>query len=181
MTHTADICVTAVKFFYDFQTLISGMLAIGAAAIGAYALWRSAQLPFVDNARRERETLTKKRLFLASLLYSEFQIMATRARQAEGTINAVIASNTNVTDDTREKTVLKFPEVAADWDLMSSVPPELLRRLFDFRKTVEDHNSDMKRAGGAFGANNFRQSILGRISQIAQQASQLSGQFSTLN
>ena len=180
MTQTTDICVTAINCFYDFQTLISGALAIAAAFIGAYALWRSAQLPSIDNARREGEVLTKKRLFLASLLYSEFQIMSSRARQAEGTIKVVIASNTNVTDDTRDKTLLKFPEVTTDWDLMSSVPAELLRRLFDFRKTVEDHNFDMKRAGGAFGADSFRQSILSRVSQISQQASQLSGQFLAL-
>lgn len=169
-----------MTFIYNFQTLISGILAIGAAGIGACVLWRSAQLPLEEQRRREIDLLVGKRLFLSSLLNVEFRILTDRARQAESTIDVTIATDSDVTDNTREKTILKLPAVIDNWELMAAIPVNLLQALSEFRKLVDDHNFDMNRAGGAFGADNFRRSIKQRVKLIAQQAAQLANQFAGL-
>lgn len=180
MNGAAVICTTWYHCVYDFQTLISGSLAIIAAVVTAAVIWRSAKLPFIEQERREKELLRRQILFASSVLSEQLLIIATRARQAEGTITVVVASNTDVNDDTRRRTILEIHPIVDDRETMSVLPTELLQRLSKLRHQIADHNFDMMRAGGAFGADNFRTSILARIRQIEHDARELSGSFAVL-
>jgi hypothetical protein len=47
----------------------------------------------------------------------------------------------------------------------------------EFRCKINDHNFDMARAGPTFGADNFREIILGRVNSIQTHALQLSNKI----
>jgi hypothetical protein len=175
-----DICTTALKCIFDFQTLASGTLAIAAAIIGAIAILWAAQLPFRVQNKRDIEQTNRRQQLLGSILLADFQTISRRARQAEGTIRVTIAANANVNDETRRKMTLVLPEILNDWEIMSSVPSTLLQELAALRQKIADHNFDMEQAGGAFGADNFRQSILSRINQIRSDANVLAGHFAAM-
>jgi hypothetical protein len=52
----------------------------------------------------------------------------------------------------------------------------LFRQISEFYRLVDDHNFDMDRAGGAFGDQNFRQSIRNRLQSIRGLATTLAAQ-----
>jgi len=107
-------------------------------------------------------------------LGNDLRQLRARAQQAEGTIRVTIAANANVNDDTRDKTILRIHPIADNWEFMSLLSSEIFNAFSEFRRVVDDHNFDMMRAGGAFGADNFRQSILQRIQLIQAQSAQVS-------
>jgi hypothetical protein len=157
-------------FIYDLQTLIAGALASIAAAVTAYIVWRSARLPVEAQAQATTDRQERQKHYIASVLSSHLGTLAARARQAEGTIKVAIAANANVNDDTRKKTTLKLHSIVDDWEFMSLIPEALLEHTMRLRRQIDDHNFDMERAGGAFGSQEFRHSILTRINTIQAQA-----------
>lgn len=174
------MCTSAIRCLFEFQTLLSGCLAILAAILTAAIIWRAAQLPIKEQAKRDHEMKGLRRQYACLVLSTDFHLIAARARQAEGTIRAVIAANANVNDNTREKTYLKLHPMIDQWEFMSLLPKDMFRNIMRLRRTVDDHNFDMERAGGAFGAENFRQSILTRIRSIQGHATTLAAQIAVL-
>jgi hypothetical protein len=63
---------------------------------------------------------------------------------------------------------------------MSLLPIEMQRNVLTLRRKVSDHNFDMDRAGGAFGADNFRRAILEQVKSIQIFAARLGGQIGAL-
>lgn len=161
-------------FIFKYQTLISGILAIIAALITAIVIWRSAQLPFKKQSERQDELEKKKLTYLCAVLSDDLHLLAARVRMAEGTINNIIHANGDVTDDVREKTTLSFHKITDEWEFMSLLPSHILKQFRRLHRKITDHNFDMQRAGGAFGADNFRQSILARTRTIYPAALGLS-------
>lgn len=177
---TDEICTSLMKCAFDFQTLISGLFAILAAVGTAYVIWRAANLPIERQAAEVRATAERRRQYVYSVLSNDFSLLAARARQAEGTIKVVMASNTNVSDETRKRTRLALHPMVDDWESMSLLPIEIQRNVLKLRRKVSDHNFDMDRAGGAFGADNFRRAILEQVKSIQVFAARLGGQIGAL-
>ena len=163
-----------LHFLFDFQALIAGVLAVVAAVFTAGVVWRSAKLPLLEQQRVNREVAGRRKLYVCVTLSSNFAELAARARQAEGTIKVVIAANANVSEDTRQKTRLKLHPMIDDWEAMSLLPPEVQRRIMTLSRKIQDHNFDMDRAGGAFGSNEFRVSVLNQVKSIQGFAAGLS-------
>ena len=167
---SADICTSLLKCIFDFQTAFSGMVALLAAGIGAAVLWRVARLPILQQESVARAQADKRQKYVCSRMSSDLQDLAIRARQAQGTIEAVIAANSTVSDVTRQKTRLKLSPLVDDWESMALLPSDVIKTLLRLRNEIEHHNFDMDRAGGAFGSDNFRQSILSRLLLMPQTA-----------
>lgn len=159
-------CYTSWSCIEDYQTLISGILAVGAAVGTAVAVWLSARLP-IKHQRLEAQALqARKRYYVALVLSRNFRLLATRAAQAKSTVIAVKAANGTVTDDTKRRATLIFDAVIDNWELMSVFPVDILGDIADLQNRVADHNFDIERAGGAFGADNFAESIKDRCDAI---------------
>lgn len=63
---------------------------------------------------------------------------------------------------------------------MAVLPEQAFLNLSRLMRLVEDHNFDMARAGGAFGADNFRQVILDRVQKIEISAKAVASQIDML-
>ncbi|HLZ73845.1 hypothetical protein [Phenylobacterium sp.] len=177
-TSAAHYCSTALSWAYDFQTLISGILAILAALGTAAVVLRAARLPIEASAQREQAADDRKRRYLCSILAECCRRVGSRARQAEGTITVVIAANSTVNDAIRAKVALGIDAVADDVELMALLPGAVMPRWIAFRRVIDDHNFDMNRAGGAFGDENFRRSIRDRLVRIGTEAAALAAVLS---
>lgn len=177
MSNEAEYYNAFFRMIYDYQTLISAILAGAAAFISAHVIWRSAKLP-LESKRSEDEQRRKDKLrYLCMMLPSELRGLRNRAEQAAGTVKVHIASNNDVTEFTKQKTTLKLIPIIEDWEFMSLLPPEILDPLINLMGMVEDHNFDIYRAGGAFGADNFREQLLTRIELIKTTANMLAGKI----
>lgn len=154
----------------DFQTLISGGLAIIAAVGTTAAVVYTARLPLRAKDAERREVEARRRAYVSLALGRDLFTLAARARSAQGTIRVTIAANANITDSIRAKVMLRLPEIVTDWESMSLLPEQSFLNLSRLIRLVEDHNFDMERAGGAFGADNFREHILRRVEQIQVSA-----------
>lgn len=166
MVEPAAVCATFWACVHEFQTLIAGTLAVGAAAVTGYVIWRSANLPVAEQARRDKETTANRQRHECLVLASQLRALRRRSRQAASTIRVYIAANKDVSDATKEKIYLVVPAVIANWEVMSMLPPDVVAQCLDLAQKLEDHNFDIAGAGGAFGADNFRRSLLSRLSDI---------------
>ena len=173
------ICFLA-KFVFDYQTLISGVLAILAAVGTTWALFHAARLPLMAKETERKSTEVRRRAYVSLALGRDLFTLAARARSAQGTIRAAIAQNAIINDDTREKVVLRLPVMTQDWESMAVLPEQVFLNLSRLMRLVEDHNFDMGRAGGAFGADNFRQVILERVHRIEITAKAVASQIDML-
>jgi len=106
--------------------------------------------------------------------------LAAQARSVLGTIRVVIAGNVSINDDTREKVYLRLPAMTQEWESMAVLPEQAFLNLSRLMRLVKEHNFDMARAGGAFGADNFRQLILGRVQKIEIKAKAVANQIDML-
>jgi hypothetical protein len=181
MSPETELCTSTIRCVVDFQTLLSGILAIFAALVTALVIWCAAYLPIKKQAQRDKEMTDRRQRYVCLVLSTDFQLLASRALQAEGTIKVAIAANTNVTDNIREKTQLNLHPIIDDWESMSLLSKDKVRNILELSRKVNDHNFDMQRAGGAFGADNFRQSILSRIGIIQSLAKGLAAQIEAVN
>lgn len=173
-------CDEFILCLWEFQTLLTGILAVIAAVITAVVLYKAARLPI--NAEKKRQVEHEgRRLRLHSLeLSNEFTLLNRRARQGLGTIKVHVASNASVTDDTRQKMKLLMPDATRDWQFMCLVPEQVVKECVELNGLIQDHNFDIARAGGAFGADSFRDSLNRRLNRIADASTQLSTKFLSL-
>ncbi len=157
------------------------MLATGLAFLSAVLVWRAARLP-VQQSEAERQDELKRRLrYVALVLLFDLRLLAKRARSAEGTIVATIAANKDVNDRIVELTTLEIDPISDQWEFMSLLPSAEFSRYAELRRDVADHNFDMQRAGGAFGADQFRSSIKERVKRIQNSASTLANEFAAIS
>ncbi len=176
-----DKCTTILDCLYNFQTIISGVLAIIVAFFTAIIIWWTAYLPIQHKKDADLEQRERKQHYVALVLSKNFQLLATRAKQVQGTVIVTKAANATITEDVRARTKLHFDPIINDWELMSLFPPEILTRIVGLRKHVDDHNFDMERAGGAFGDDNFGQQIKSRLDSIGTLCHQLSSELCRFN
>jgi hypothetical protein len=54
------------------------------------------------------------------------------------------------------------------------LPIEIVEKSLVLKQQINDHNFDIDRAGGSFGANEFRRSLQARLDTIRQDALSLS-------
>ncbi len=167
------ICTQIVECVWKFQTLATGFFAVLGAVGTAYVIYRAASLPVRAERERQKEN-ERRRLRLRSLEISEeFGLLSMRARQGQGTVRAIKASNKSVTEKTRQKMRLRIPAPTHDWEFMSLLPEDVARDCLQLNSMIEDHNFDMERAGGAFGDDNFGKSIIDRLDKIRTKAAEL--------
>ncbi len=142
--------------------MLAGILAIVAAVIAAWPIWISIR----ENERKISNNIKLKRRYVAVVLSSHFSWLNLRATHTQGTIKAQKGANIAITESTRRKTILELDPIIKDCELMSLLPTELLSKIVSFIKMIDEHNFDMERAGGAFGDDNFGESILRRLDAI---------------
>jgi hypothetical protein len=177
MKHNLELCASFLKCVFEFQTLLAGALAILAAFLSARALWKTAKLPIERQEKYDKKMDDRRLQYLRSILSTDLRLLSTRAKQAESTVITYKASNASVNDDTRKKTILKFPIIIDNWEFMSLLPNEIFNEIMDLRRKVDDHNFDMLRAGGAFGDDNFGAQICKRAISIQNQSMELSNKI----
>lgn len=173
MAEPVAVCTTIWACVHEFQTLIAGILVVAAAGVTGYLIWRSANLPVAEQARRDKEMAAQRQRHECLVLSSQLRTLRRRAGQVAGTIRVHTGANANVTDATKEKIYLTGPAVIANWEVMSMLPSDVVERCLDLTQELDDHNYDIARAGGAFGADNFRQSLLKRLDNIMVSALKL--------
>lgn len=167
------LCSSIPVCIYNFQPLFAGGLAVIAAIIAAGGVYLSARLPLKHKERVERQAEARRVQVNYRVLLSDLLILHERVRQAEGTIKVVIAARATVTDETRAKVRLIMPELCSDWAFMSLVPSDLADAILALGRIVDSHNFDMDRAGGSFGADNFRELIFQRLKSISEHVAKL--------
>lgn len=168
------------QLIFDYQTLISGILAIVAAVGTTWAIFHTARLPLAAQEAERKATEARRRAYVSLALGRDLFTLAARARSAQGTIRVVIAGNVIINDDTRDKVHLRLPAMTQEWESMAVLPEQAFLNLSRLMRMVEDHNFDMARAGGAFGADNFRQVILDRVQKIEISAKAVASQIDML-
>lgn len=171
---STTICTSVLKCVFDFQTLIAGGLAIGAAVIGAWAVVRTATVP-VRAAKAVAIEADRRRLrFFGSVLSQNLSLLRSRCRQAEGTIIVLHGGNHAVTDESRDRMRLETHSSLDDWEFMALLPDGMLRRLIGLQRAIADHNFDVDRAG-TFAVDTWRESVIGRLRRISDEANALRG------
>lgn len=171
------VCAGVLDCVYDFQNLLSGSIAIVAAAIGAWALFRSANAPVVAAKQLQNNLNRRRGSFGCSRMAVEFERVAGLAYQAKGTIRATIGARKDVSEAVRAKTTLPIPGMLDDWEFMSLLSPETLQLTHEVRLAIEGHNFDIARAGGSFGSDDFQKHVLERAEKVHRLATKLSSQF----
>ena len=159
-----------LKCIWEFQTLITGGLAVLGAMFTALVIYKSASLP-VEAERVKRTEDEGRKLRIRSLEISEeMDLLIKRASQCQGTVKVHKAANTSVSEDTKQKMRLRIPLPIDDWEIMSLLPEQAATNGLHLKGLIEDHNFDIDRAGGAFGDDNFGQSIVDRLNSIQHAA-----------
>lgn len=172
-----DVCTSTIKCFYDFQTLASGVLAVGAALIGGAYVLRSSRLPIEAQRQQTDSFERRKAAHISRVMAVEMTRIADLANQAASTIRVVVNSGTDVTEATRSKTTIQPPSLIDDVEAMSLMPAHLSRKALDLRHAVLRHNFDMNRAGGSFGDTNFQAHVHRQAEDLATTAKQISRHF----
>ena len=103
MATDSELCSSFVKCLFDFQTGIAGVFAIFAAIYSAKVILRAAKLPVDAQDVQNKVLEERKRSYIKQILAEDFRLLASRARQAEGTIKVHISANKEVTERTKEK------------------------------------------------------------------------------
>lgn len=171
------MCNNLVECIYNFQTLLSGILAIIAALVTGVVIWKTAYLPIQHKKQEDDKQTERKRHYVALVLSRNFRQLATRAKQAQGTVTVTKAANKDITENVRKRVILNFDPIIDDSELMSLFPADVLTSIVDLRKAIEEHNFDMERAGGAFGDDNFGEQIMRRLDSIQFKCNLLSNQL----
>lgn len=177
MAEPVAVCSAFWACVIEFQTLIAGFMAVIAAAGTAYAVWRSANLPIAEQARRGKEMAAQRQRHECLVLSSQLQVLQRRAGQAAGTIRVYKAANKDVSDAAKEKMYLTVPPIIADWEVMSMLQFDVVRRCLDLTQKLESHNFDIARAGGAFGDDNFGRHLQRQLDEIIASASTLANEL----
>lgn len=150
------------------------MVALIAAAVGAWAIISTGRAPLEAERRHQAEMDRRSRYAGSLALAADFLMISQLARQAIGTIKATIAARKDVTDNTRAKTILPIPKLLDDTQFMALLRDETAKKAHEARLRIESHNFDMRRAGGSFGDDNFQRHVQEKANEIVSAASQLS-------
>ncbi len=173
MSEIAPICTGFWSCAYAYQTLAAGFLAVLAGLGTAWVIWRAAHLPVREESKRQERQRKRRRTHGQIVLMGELATVRRRASQSTASIRVMIANNTSLTDALKSGLYLSLPAVLSEWEVVSLFPDELQQKCMDFANDVHEHNNDVERAGGAFGDNNFRRQVLGRLGEIEQAAAAL--------
>ncbi len=174
MTPDSNVYSSLTKLIYDYQTILTGILAILGAIFTVIGILIAAHLPIRAQNKLKQEKEIRQCQYVKLTLQRYFRTLAIRARQAEGTIKVVIGANSNVTDTVRENTILKSHKIIDEWQFMMLLSENLFSKIMELQTEVDNHNFDIERAGGAFGAESFRRIIINRITKIKDFAHKLS-------
>lgn len=172
--HSTFACTSFLHCLFQFQTLLAGVLAIIAALLTTAGIVWAANHPVKIQLKLKKVQEIKRAIYISHKFFTDLRFLSQHARYAHGTITVVIASGRNVTEKTRQQTTLVFPSFINEWESMVLLPDDLYKKALSLMRVVFDHNFDMQRAGGAFGADNFREVILRRTQSIEIQAFELS-------
>lgn len=174
-----ETVIQCVMFLKDYQTLMSGLLALAAALLTCLVIWRSANVS-VRHLENEARKVDNRRTHYASVTISRnLQSIATRAKQCVSTVKVVKASNSSISKHTKEKCYIEVPSIMNDWEFVSLFPEEIITDIQNLMRHIDDHNFDIKRAGGSFGDNNFGDSISRRCNTINISSLELRTKFSS--
>jgi len=155
----SDVCSSILTCANAFQTAFSGILAVGAAVIGGAYVLRSSRLPVEAQRAQVIANERRKAIYVSRVLAAEFRRVEDLARQASGTIQNIIASQAQISEATRSKTIIDIHPILDDIDSMSLLPEHLAREALDIRHALHRHNFDMQRAGGSYGDTNFQRQV----------------------
>lgn len=173
MTDLTPVCTTAWWCLYQFQTFFAGILALIAAVITAAVIRWAASAPIEAQRQDNAVLLERRRRHECLVLSLEFQMLHRRANQVPGIVRTHVAGNRDVSEATKERMYLTPPAAIRDWTVMSLLPPDIVGRCLALAQRMEDHNYDIRRTAGAFGADNFRQVLIERNRQIIREAAAL--------
>ncbi len=163
---TTVICNEFWGCVQEYQTLISGSLAILAAVVTTSIIYRIAMLPIVAERENAKEEHIRMLTFTKLKLSVELLDIAKQTRQAASTIKVVAASNVMIDDETRARTSLPLGGIFTEWKFLSLFTEETLKRILKFHRRVEDYNRDIQKSGGAFGADSWREHLFRQLDAI---------------
>jgi hypothetical protein len=155
--------------------MLAGIVAVGAAVIGALAALRAARIGSDAAASSRTQDDDRRRKFFGSVVAEDLSSLRSRCRLAEGVIVTLHAGNHHVTEDSRRQMRLTLHPILNDWSFMSLLDDAFLRRLAELQRVVADHNYDVERAG-TFTVDAWRESVIARLNRISGSANELRGQ-----
>lgn len=112
--------------------------------------------------------------FFGSVLSQNLSLLRSRCRQDEGTIIVIHGGNHAVTTESRDRMRMEIHSSLNDWEFMALLPDGMLRRLIGMQRAIADHNFDIDRAG-TFAVDTWRESVIGRLHRIDDEANALRG------
>lgn len=171
-----NACTGVIHCAYDYQELIAGVLAIFAAIIGGWIVLKSARLPVEAENERLQEIDRRNLIGGGSQIIADLRWVSLLAKQAKGTIKTTIATNADA-NAVRERTIIPEPNLLLDREFMALFTQDTIIKSHEFRHELELHNFNMRRAGGAFGDDNFRRRVIEGAERLTSLANALANQF----
>ena len=138
MTVVSAVCGTFWGCLYAYQTLIAGVLAVGAAAVTAGVIWYAAHLPVKAQERREEALTERRRVYGLMALSAELSTLMISIGHVRGAIGAAGF------DPLQQRDIsLEAPPIIGDWETVSLLPPEMIRRCQALAVSVHHHNRSL--------------------------------------
>lgn len=175
-----EICSTLLSIgcVKEFQTLTASIIATFAAIVSAMIVWAAAKLPLKHQEKLLNEKSEQKLKYTKKTLCHDYRKTSFVAKQAASTIKLIsVTPSAKITDDTRDKVILKTPNLAEKWEYVSLLEEELFDAINALDKKIYEHNFDMMRARGNFGDDNFKKIVKKRADEIGVEAFELSNLF----
>lgn len=158
----------------EFQTLISGTLAIVAAMATAFVLVHTSRMSIIAEKEKQDKVDRQKSNFAANQMIIELKRIRARVKQVESTIKVVVAANTMISDETREQCYLDVGSILSNWEFVSLFHENEQKDFLEFKDTIEEFNRCIKRSGGAFGATNWQEYLFRQLEQITIKTQKIS-------
>lgn len=155
-----------INVLFDFQGLLAGVLAITAAVMGGSAVIRAARISVAATAESDQKVDRRRASYIARLLATECQRLGEFSRQTTATIKVVVAANSEINDNSRQKTITEMHPIVHNLDAMSLLPAHLMQQVLRIHHELHKHNFDMKRAGGSYGSEAFQTHIFQQLSHL---------------
>ena len=133
MTVVSAVCGTFWGCLYAYQTLIAGVLAVGAAAVTAGVIWYAAHLPVKAQERREEALTERRRVYGFIALSAELWALQVSIGHVRGSIGGLEPPSPIDLS-------LKAPAIIGDWEATSLLPPDLMRRCQALAVSVLHYN-----------------------------------------
>lgn len=160
------MCMNEVyNFLYNFQTLISGILAILAAVLAGKYLLKSTTIPLQAQKEKDNTHLKNRQRLLALEIIESLKVISIRAEYAVGTVVANKSANKG-SEESKERCKLTLEIQAPMSDILSTFPSNILAPFSKLKSLLINHNYDIDRTNPTFGSDDFAQSITARLNQI---------------